>query len=85
MSIDSVESESIRRTEKEVQDNIHAQRLARSPPEFPNEPFPQYVDLLWIQAAHKYTIAFELVCHCFEVCGLRNETVRMKLQHKFFT
>lgn len=31
-----------------------------------------------IQMAHKYTITFELVCHCLELCGLRKETVSTK-------
>ncbi|XP_055304268.1 uncharacterized protein LOC129569458 [Sitodiplosis mosellana] len=28
----------------------------------------------WIHTAHKYTVAFETVCHCLEICGLRKET-----------
>lgn len=85
MPIDSIESEAIRRTEKECQHNIYTQKSVRSPPEIPDERFPKNIDVLWIQAAHKYTIAFELVCHCFELCGLRKETVRMMLKHTFFT
>lgn len=37
--------------------------------------FPEYVDIDWVLIAHKYTIAFELICHCLEMCGLRDETV----------
>ncbi|XP_055320075.1 uncharacterized protein LOC129577310 [Sitodiplosis mosellana] len=33
-----------------------------------------FIDLEWIQVAHKYTIAFEAICHCLELCGLRKET-----------
>lgn len=35
----------------------------------------KYIGSAWIQTAHKYTITFELVCHCLELCGLRKETV----------
>lgn len=36
---------------------------------------PHFIDCAWIQIAHKYTIAFESICHCLELCGLRKETV----------
>lgn len=32
----------------------------------------------WSKTAHKYTIAFEIVCHCLEVSGLRQEAVRFR-------
>lgn len=48
-----------------------------SPPPMPSDQFPTYVELNWVQAAHKYSICFELVCHCLEFCGLRKETVRL--------
>lgn len=47
----------------------------RSRVEHPTRPDPNFIDAAWIQAAHKYTIAFESVCHCLELCGLRKETV----------
>lgn len=37
----------------------------------------KFIDRTWIQTAHKYTIAFESVCHCLELCGLRKETVNI--------
>lgn len=43
----------------------------------PNRRDPYFLDRAWIQTAHKYTIAFESVCHCLELCGLRNETVSL--------
>lgn len=36
---------------------------------------PSHFEGSWIQTAHKYTITFELICHCLEICGLRGETV----------
>lgn len=41
----------------------------------PTRDDPHFIDRAWIQTAHKYTIAFESVCHCLELCGLRKETV----------
>lgn len=37
----------------------------------------KYIGGAWINTAHKYTIAFESVCHCLELCGLRKETVSL--------
>lgn len=36
---------------------------------------PEVVEKGWIQAAHRYTIAFEIICHSLEICGLRSQTV----------
>lgn len=44
--------------------------------------FPNHVEVDWIHVTHKYTIAFELVCHCLELCGLRKETVRIEKVNK---
>lgn len=53
-----------------------------SPPHYRNyhrsKPDPHHIDGSWIQTAHKYTIAFESVCHCLELCGLRKETVSIQ-------
>ncbi|XP_031628705.1 uncharacterized protein LOC116344351 [Contarinia nasturtii] len=32
------------------------------------------MEMSWIQLAHKYTISFEIVCHCLELCGFRKQT-----------
>lgn len=40
-------------------------------------PSQDEVDIDCVLTAHKYTIAFELICHCLEMCGLRDETVKL--------
>lgn len=40
---------------------------------------PEFVGLESIQTAHKYGIAYMVVCHALEVCGLRKEMVSLKL------
>lgn len=50
-----------------------------NPPPIPDDNFPRYIEIDWVLKAHKYTIAFELVCHCLELCGLRKETVIFSL------
>lgn len=39
-----------------------------------------FVDFDWVQAAHKYTISFELICHCLEICGLRKLSVSLEIE-----
>lgn len=48
---------------------------ARARITLPTRRDPYFMDRAWIQTAHKYTIAFESVCHCLELCGLGKETV----------
>ncbi|XP_055326140.1 uncharacterized protein LOC129579976 isoform X2 [Sitodiplosis mosellana] len=66
------EANAILEVESSVQSATNP-RTSRTPP-----PKPQWkwddADASWVQIAHKYTITFELICHCLEVCGLRNET-----------
>lgn len=58
--------------------NVYVPKSYRPPPPKPTWRYPNYVEIAWLQTAHKYTIAFELICHCFEICGLRNETVSFR-------
>ncbi|XP_055326141.1 uncharacterized protein LOC129579977 [Sitodiplosis mosellana] len=44
-----------------------------SPPSKLNQRIPN-INGAWVQTAHKYTIAYEMICHCLEVSGLRKET-----------
>lgn len=76
--ITDVHAEMILLTEQKDQNrnDVDGERNFNSPPPMPNERYPNYVELAWVQAAHKYSICFELVCHCLELCGLRKETVR---------
>ncbi|XP_031619086.1 uncharacterized protein LOC116338142 isoform X2 [Contarinia nasturtii] len=54
--------------------NVYVPKNAkRPPPPMPNQHYPRYVEFPWVRIAHKYTIAFEHVCHCLEICGLRKE------------
>lgn len=46
------------------------------PPPMPNDQYPSYAKMSWVLLAHKYTITFELICHCLELCGMRRRTVR---------
>ena len=48
-----------------------------SPPSKLDQRLPN-ISGAWPETAHKYTIAFEIICHCLEVCGLRRETVRFQ-------
>lgn len=41
------------------------------------------VEITWVHTAHRYTISFELICHCLEICGLRKHTVRFKTNEAF--
>lgn len=61
-------------SDSQTKSNVYVPKN-RPPPPMPNDRFPSYVGIDWVITAHKYTIAFELVCHCLEMCGLRNETV----------
>ncbi|XP_055326138.1 uncharacterized protein LOC129579974 [Sitodiplosis mosellana] len=54
--------------------NVYVPKSFRPPPPMPNWRHPEYVAMSWVQTAHKYTIAFDLVRHCLELCGLRRET-----------
>lgn len=71
------EAEIIQRTESDGQSkgNVYKPKRFCPPPPLPNDNFPRYVELDWVITAHKYTIAFELICHCLELCGLGKETV----------
>lgn len=62
----------------ETKAGVHVQRSVRQPPPMPKMRYPEHVEVEWIQLAHIYTIGYELVCHCLEMCGLRQETVRKK-------
>lgn len=57
------------RQSKRGNENVPAQ------PAVVNWRSPSHFEGSWIQTAHKYTIAFELICHCLEICGFRGETV----------
>lgn len=56
--------------------NVYMPRNFCPPPPMPDTHYPSFVDISWVQIAHKYTIAYELICHCLELCGLRKETVK---------
>ncbi|XP_055304272.1 uncharacterized protein LOC129569461 [Sitodiplosis mosellana] len=58
--------------------NVYVPRNCPPPP-MPNTRVSNYVDVSWIQTAHKYTIAYELVCHCLELSGLRTEPDNIEL------
>lgn len=69
-------------TEKpfETKDSVNIQNPNRLPPPMPDNRSPGDINVLWIQTAHKYTITFELICHCLELCGLRKEKVSMNIE-----
>lgn len=48
----------------------------RCPPRIAKRNLPKDMKMEWIQMAHKYGIAYSLICNALEVCGLRKETVR---------
>ncbi|XP_055326137.1 uncharacterized protein LOC129579973 [Sitodiplosis mosellana] len=54
--------------------NVYVPKSFRPPPSKPNWRDSGHVDISWIQTVHKYTITYELVCHCLELCGLRKKT-----------
>lgn len=72
-------------TEKtsETKDSVNTPNPNRSPPPMPDNRSPGDINVFWIQTAHKYTITFELICHCLELCGLRKETVSMNIEMTF--
>lgn len=47
----------------ENRDDVVGERNFFVPPPMPSQSHPNYVELAWVQAAHKYSICFELVCH----------------------
>lgn len=59
----------------ETKNMTSVERSSRGPPPLPKTRYPNHIKVAWIQTAHKYTIAFEMVCHCLELSGLRQETV----------
>lgn len=74
--ISNHEAEVILKTEMEGQSKNNSYRPTNCPPPpMPKQEFPNYIKLNWVLTAHKYTITFELVCHCLELCDLRKETV----------
>lgn len=67
----------------EVNNNVLTPVSARPSPKMPENHYIGHVETVWIQAAHKYTIAFELIGHCLELCGMRKETVNLIILLKF--
>lgn len=67
----------IRRTELDGQrkNSGYKPKSFCPPPSTPAWRDPGFVRRQEICTVHKYTVAFETVCHCLEICGLRKETV----------
>ncbi|XP_031619155.1 uncharacterized protein LOC116338187 [Contarinia nasturtii] len=70
--ISAEEAEVILQVELNCQTKRSSVRRIHRPPVMPR--FAGAIEKSWVQICHKYTISFELVCHCLELCGMRQHT-----------